>query len=149
MVNKVRVFRGMFEYDNTQMERISNRIKYHMMEKSISLHELARICNCSSDKIFSYAHGNCKEDKMDIETLKMIAEYFGQDKYYFCNEYLQFLDCVDGATFLKKKRKEYQMSQRDFAEMLSISVKKYKTYESGRIRIQYQVWEIIKTHFKI
>lgn len=78
---------------------------------------------------------------MDIETLKMMAEYFGQDKYYFCNEYLQFLDCVDGAAFLKEKRKEYQMSQREFAEMLGISLASYKKYEMGDVKFPQRYWD--------
>lgn len=81
---------------------------------------------------------------MDIELLKKMADYFGVDKYCFCNEYHVFIDVTDVPEYLKKMRKDRGVTQRKFASMLGIPLASYKTYEEGRVRIPERYWRYIK-----
>lgn len=114
-----------------------------MAEYRIPQRELAKACGCSIDTIFSYANGKCREENMDIGILKKIAAYFGKEEYYFCNEYLKFIDTVNVPKWLKEKRKEQNMLQREFAARLHIPLDNYKVYEVGIIRLQFRYWKEI------
>lgn len=41
---------------------------------------------------------------MNISVLKRLAKIFGQEEYYFCNEYLIFVDRVNVPAYLLEKR---------------------------------------------
>lgn len=84
---------------------------------------------------------------MDIELLKKMSDYFGVDKYYFCNEYHVFIDMTDVPEYLKRTRKNRGMSQKKFANMLGIPLASYKGYEEGRVRIPEKYWYYIR-HFQ-
>lgn len=143
LISSVRIFRGMHQYEKEKMKHISYRLKYHMAEYRISQLELAKACGCSIDTIFSYANGKCREENMDIGILKKIAAYFGKEEYYFCNEYLKVIDTVNVPEWLKRKRKERNMLQREFAARLHIPLESYKAYEAGTIRLQFRYWKEI------
>lgn len=144
LISSVRIFRGMHQYEKEKMQHISYRLKYHMAEYRISQPELAQVCGCSIDTIFSYANGKCREENMDIGILKKIEAYFGKEEYYFCNEYLKFIDTVNVPEWLKRKRKERNMLQREFAAKLHIPLNNYKAYEAGIIRLQFRYWKEIE-----
>lgn len=80
---------------------------------------------------------------MDIAVLKKMAEYFGMEKYYFCNEYHVFVDTVNVPGYLKGIRKAKGMSQREFCEMLQIPLAAYKKYETGDVRIPGKYYRVI------
>lgn len=144
LISSEKVFRGMHKYDEEKMKYISCRIKYHMAKYKISQLKLAEVCGCSSDTIFSYANGKCREENMDIEILKKIAIQFEKEEYYFCNDYLKFMDTVNVAEWLKKKRKERNMTQRQFASKLHIPLEHYKVYEAGINRLQFRYWKAVE-----
>lgn len=131
----------MYEFDPEKMQTISGRIRYHMKERGITRSILANRCGCSKDTIGSYMNGRCREEHMDISLLKKIADCLGQPEYYFCSEYLKFLDTKNTAAFLKEKRKEGGMTQRQFAAALEIPLNNYKKYESGHGRLPYRYWK--------
>lgn len=115
-----------------------------MAKNKISQSKLAEVCECSIDTIFSYANGKCREENMDISILKKIAMYFGKEEYYFCNDYLKFIDTENVTEWLKKKRKERNMTQRQFASKLHIPLEHYKVYEAGINRLQFRYWKVIE-----
>lgn len=127
----------------TKMKNISYRIRYHIAERKISQAKLAKVCGCSKGIIFSYVNGNCREENMDIKILKKMAVYFEKEEYYFCNEYLKFMDTVDVAKWLREKRIERNMTQRCFAASFDIPLNNYKAYEEGKVRLQFPYWENI------
>lgn len=144
LVSKVRIFAGMHAYDQKKMEDISYRIRYHMAEHKISQPKLAEICGCTRDRIHVYVNGHCSEANMDVRILKKMALYFGKEEYYFCNDYLKFIDTVNVPEWLKERRMKYQMSQSKFAAFIGIPLQKYKLYEIGKVRLQGQYWENLK-----
>lgn len=142
-----KVFSGMLIENDKLESSISARIRYHRQKAKIAQPELAKAVGCSRDRIFCYENGRTSEEKMDIELLKKMADYFGVDKYYFCNEYHVFIDTTDVPEYLKKMRKDKRMSQRKFANMLGIPLASYKGYEEGRVRIPEKYWYYIR-HFQ-
>lgn len=117
------------------------RIQYHMAEQHVSREMLANACGCTKSLISSYIHGRCKEENMDISVLKDMAKYLKKETYYFCNEYLFFLDTEDVPECLREIRRKVAISQRKFAKLHDISLHRYKTYESGKVRLQYDAWK--------
>lgn len=139
----------MNQYFCLKDQNIADRIRYHMAEYKMTINAMAEICDCSRDLIFSYMHGHCTEENMNIQVLKKMANYFGKEKYYFCNEYLEFIDCEDVSSFLKCMRKKYGLNQRQFAKMYGIPIASYKGYESGRNRLPFEYWKRIISHSEV
>lgn len=80
---------------------------------------------------------------MDIAALKKMAEYFGMEAYYFCNEYHVFVDTADVPEYLKGIRRAKGMSQREFCEKFQIPLPAYKKYEIGKVQIPGKYYRII------
>lgn len=112
-----------------------------MWKAGITISDLAEKCGCSRDVIYAYRSRKCREDKMNISVLKRLAKIFGQEEYYFCNEYLIFVDRVNVPAYLLEKRTKRKMSQRQYAAFLEISADCYKLYEVGHTRLQYHAWK--------
>lgn len=137
------VFLGMFD-DYCGMEnKIYIRIKYFIKKSKVSYQELGAAVGCSHDTVFVYANGKIVEEHMNIGILKRMAEYFGVEAYYFCNEYHVFVDTTDVPEYLKKIRKEKRMSQKEFAEATGVSLASYKKYETGAVRIPEKYYQVI------
>ncbi len=135
-----KVFSGMFTERDRLEGSISDRIRYQRLKAKISQPKLAKAVGCSRDRIYCFENGKTSEEKMDIELLKKMADYFGLDKYYFCNEYHVFIDTTDIPEYLMKMRKERGLTQKKFASMLGIPLASYKGYEEGRVRIPERYW---------
>ena len=90
-----------------------------------------------------YANGKISENRMDVGVLKKMAEYFGMETYYFCNEYHVFVDITDVPKYLKGVRREKGMSQREFCEAFQIPLAVYKKYETGAVRIPEKYYRIV------
>lgn len=133
----------MSKYQEGQRTSIAVRIKYHMAEMDISQQKLADVCGCHRDLIYSYIHGKCKEENMDISILKCMAQFFKKPTYYFCNEYLKFLDTENVPERLRSLRRKLEMTQREFSERYEIPLASYKGYEAGKTRLQYEYWKRI------
>ena len=138
------VFEGMFTEDTILEKSIALRIRYYMQWKKISQPKLAIAVGCSRDTIYRYENGIVPEGNMSIEILKKIADYFGVNQYYFCNDYHVFIDTTDVPQILKRLRNKKQMSQREFAKKKNIPIAVYKAYESGRVRVAEKYWEKLK-----
>ena len=133
----------MFEETSGRESDIPDRIKYHLHRSKTSHWKLAKALGCSRDTVFSYANGKISEDRMDVAVLKKMAEYFGTEPYYFCNEYHVFVDTVDVPKYLKGIRKAKEMSQREFCEMFQIPLAAYKKYETGAVRIPGKYYRVV------
>ena len=125
-------------------QSIASRIRYQMQKARISQPKLAQAVGLTKDRIYTYENGKIAEENMDIEILKKLAEYFGVDQYYFCNEYHIFMDTTDVPQTLKRLRSKKQMSQREFAKKENIPIAAYKAYESGRVRLAEKHWKKLK-----
>lgn len=137
------VFPGMFEQTPEKDANISDRITYHLHRTKTSHWKLAKALGCSRDTIFSYANGKISEDRMDIVVLKKMAEYFGMEAYYFCNEYHIFVDTADVPEYLKGIRRAKGMSQKKFCEAFQIPLTAYKKYETGAVRIPGKYYRVV------
>lgn len=122
------------------MTRISGRINFELFDREIPKARLAREVGVSRDLVSNYTSGYFHEESMDISALKAFAVYFGKDTYYFCNAYHRFVDIVDVPKLLKGLRNEKGVSQRVFANELSITLTMYKSYEWGKCRVPYSVY---------
>ena len=94
--------------------------------------------------IYDYTNPDYPEGSMRPETLIRFAEYFGEERYYFCNGYHKFLAVVDGGSFLSGIRKKRNMSQSQFARWLGIPLANYKKYENGKCRLPEKVFDRLK-----
>ena len=139
-----KVFWGMFTEEEMLEQSIASRIRYQMQKARISQPKLAQAVGLTKDRIYTYENGKIAEENMDIEILKKLAEYFGVDQYYFCNEYHIFMDTTDVPQTLKRLRSKKQMSQREFAKKENIPIAAYKAYESGRVRLAEKHWKKLK-----
>lgn len=83
---------------------------------------------------------------MSIDLLKKIAAYLKKDTYYFCNDYLRFIDTADVPKELRKQRQEKGMSRKMFADAYGIRLDSYKRYEYGIGRLPYEYWKRIFGH---
>lgn len=137
------VFLGMFDDYHRMEDKIYIRIKYFVKKSKVSYQELGAAVGCSHDTVFAYANGRVAEGRMNISILKRMAEYFGVEAYYFCNEYHVFVDTTDVPEYLKKIRKEMKMSQKEFAEATGVSLSSYKKYETGAVRIPEKYYRVI------
>lgn len=146
MVSCIKVFKGMHDYGGTIADSTAYRLRYHMAEHKISQAHLARVCGCSRDTIYAYVNGECREENMNISVLKKAAVYFGKPPYYFCNEYLKFIDTTDVSGYLKAMRKESGMTQAKFAELYDIPLVRYKGYETGKVRLPFVYWKRLFPH---
>lgn len=133
----------MFADKDTMKQSISARIRYHVRKAKVSQPELAKAVGCSRDTIFSYMNNKISESSMDIHVLKKLAEYFGVNEYYFCNDYHIFVDSRNVPETLKELREKEGVTQRAFADMLEIPLVSYKNYEQGRVRLPERYWEKI------
>lgn len=137
-VKSERYFENMpVEFD---MEKISDRLNYEIYNRRIPKTKLAREMGVSKDLVYSYTGGNFPEESMQISVLKSFAAFFNKDAYYFCNDYLKFVDTVDAAKLLKRIRQDKGITQRKFASELNITLAKYKSYENGKSRMPYLVY---------
>ena len=142
------VFQGMFMENKMLEKSISAKIKYQMQKAKISQPRLAKAIGCSRDRIWTYANGKVSEGYMDIDFLKKLADYFGLDQYYFCNDYHVFVDTVNVSDILKELRKRKGLSQREFAKKMKIPLTSYKVYETGKTRFAEKHWEKLKQQLK-
>ena len=142
------VFQGVL-MENKMLERsISARIKYQMQKAKISQPRLAKAVGCSRDRIWTYANGKVSEGYMDIDFLKKLADYFGLDQYYFCNEYHVFVDTVNVPEVLKEVRRKTGMTQKEFAKMKKIPLTSYKIYETGKTKIAEKCWKRLRRELR-
>lgn len=132
--------------DTFDMDRICDRLRYALLYKNISVSQAAKELRVSRDLIFDYINYKCPEDSMQVKYLIKFAEYFGEDKYYFCNEYHRFLDSVDMEKLLRGLRTEHNMTQKEFAGYLGISLSRYKAYEQGRCKASKEMFDILKNN---
>lgn len=144
LIIAVNVFKGMNLSNNYDMDRICDRLRYELRKKRISNEKAARELGVSRDLIFDYINPNYSESSMQVETLIKFADYFGKEKYYFCNDYHIFLDTVDAGSFLRKAKLEYNMTREEFAQYLDISYTRYRSYEDGRCKIPREVFDKLK-----
>lgn len=134
----------MHEYDEEKMKYIAYRIQYHVRKNNMSYVELSRRIGCSRDTMMRYVNIEYEEASMNIENLKRIANVFQVNEYYFCNDYHVFLDKVNGGSYLKILRMKHKLSQLRYSQKLNIPYSNYKTYESGKAKVPYKVWLLIK-----
>ena len=125
---------------------VAARIRYCMAEAGVTQSELARACGVGLDRINKYLNGHCREENMSIDLLKKIAAYLKKDTYYFCNDYLRFIDTADVPKELRKQRQEKGMSRKMFANTYGIRLDSYKGYEHGDYRLPYKYWKKIFCH---
>ncbi len=144
-----KVFWEMFTEKEVLEQSIASRIRYQMKKAKISQPKLAQAVGLTKDRIYTYQSGEIAEENMDIGILKKLAEYFGVDQYYFCNEYHVFMDTTDVPQLLKQIRAKTGLSQREFAKKTGIPVAAYKIYESGRVRLQERYWVKLKEHIRL
>lgn len=144
LVIKIKIFTGKVYLESFDMERICNRLRHALIQKNVSANQAARDIGVSRYLMSDYINYKYSEDSMQVETLIKFAEYFGEERYYFCNEYHRFLDSVDGGKLLRELRAEHNMTQREFAAYLGVSHYRYKTYEEGRCRISREVFNALK-----
>lgn len=144
LIITVNVFKGMNLSNNYDMDRICDRLRYELRKKRISVAKAARELGVSQDLIFDYINPNYSENSMQVETLIKFADYFDKDKYYFCNDYHIFIDTVDGGSFLRKMKLEYEMTREEFAQYLGVSYTRYRSYEDGRCKIPREVFDKLK-----
>lgn len=130
----------MLIYKNINDDKISNRILCELSKQHISKSRFSKMCGVSRDTIIRYTNSNTKEYAMDVKILKIIEIKLGLEEYSLCLEYHKFLDCVNGAKWIKNKRLSYGMTQKDFSEKLHTSLSLYKGYEGGLINIPYDIW---------
>ena len=142
------MFQGMFADEKILEKSISARIRYQMQKAKISQPKLAKAVGLTRDRIYVYENGKIEEGSMNIEILKRLAEYFGLDKYYFCNEYHVFMDTTDVPQLLKRIRAKEGLLQREFAEKTGIPLATYKVYESGKARLQERYWMKLKEQIR-
>lgn len=133
----------MFVDRNDMEQSISVRIRYHVQKEKISQPKLAKAIGCSRDTIFAYMNNKTPESRMDINVLKKLADYFGVDKYYFCNAYHIFTDTEDVPRILKRLREKEGVTQKVFAYMLEIPLDSYKSYEQGKAQLPERHWRKI------
>lgn len=142
------VFSGMFDDYYGMENKIYIRIKYFIKKSKISYRELGEAVGCSHDTVFAYANGKIAEGHRNIGLLKEMADYFGVETYYFCNEYHIFVDTTDVPEYLKKIRKEKNMSQKEFAENTGVSLSSYKKYETGAVQIPEKYYHVVTNRRK-
>ena len=142
--SSVKIFNGMHaaDIDND----VAARIRYCMAEAGVTQSELARACGVGLDRINKYLNGHCREENMSIDLLKKIAAYLKKDTYYFCNDYLRFIDTADVPKELRKQRQEKGVSRKMFANTYGIRLDSYKRYEYGIGRLPYEYWKRIFGH---
>ena len=135
--------------ENKMLEKsISAKIKYQMQKAKISQPRLAKAVGCSRDRIWTYANGKVSEGYMDIDFLKKLADYFGLETYYFCNDYHVFVDTANVSEALKKMRRKTGMTQKEFAKIKKIPLTSYKIYEIGKTRIAEKYWKRLRRELK-
>lgn len=139
----------MFTEEEILKQSIAFRIRYQMQKAKISQPKLAQAVGLTKDRIYTYQSGRIAEENMDIGILKKLAEYFGVDQYYFCNEYHIFMDTTDVPQLLKRMRAKAGLSQREFAKKIGIPLAAYKVYESGRVRLQERYWVKLKEKIRL
>lgn len=115
-----------------------------MDKEKVSQPKLAAAIGCSRDTIHYYTNAKVPESRMNIRLLKKMALYFGVEEYYFCNEYHVFIDTTDVPEYLKRVRKKNGMTQRQFVEILNISLSSYKCYEVGKMKISEESYYKLK-----
>ena len=126
------------------MDKISGRLRYALLENRIPYQRAAREMGVSRDVLFDYTSPDYPESAMQPQTLIKFAEYLGKERYYFCNEYHKFLDIVKTGEFLQGLRMRHGMTQKQFADFLGITLASYKKYEEGRGRLPLKVFEKLK-----
>lgn len=144
MILILRIFKGMELFDDLDMDKIADRLKFALLARGISCQRAAREMGVSRDLIFDYTNPKYSEDSMQPQMLVRFADYLGEEKYYFCNEYHKFLDAVDGGRFLLEIRKKYNVTQRQFADYLGIPLASFKKYENGKGKLPKRVFDQLK-----
>lgn len=144
IVLHAKVVKGFEFFDTYDMSRVCDRIRMELNMCQMSKEKVAKEIGVSRDVLYDYVKPVYLEKSMQPQILIKLAEYFGKDKYYFCNDYHRFLDEVDGKAYLKGKRTEHNMSQRQFAKTLEISLPRYKAYESGKNKIPMELWKMLQ-----
>ena len=145
LVIKIKIFTGKVYLESFDMERICNRLHYALIQKNVSANQAAKDIGVSRYLMSDYINYKYSEDSMQVETLIKFAEYFGEERYYFCNEYHRFLDSVDAGKLLRELRSEHNMTQREFAAYLEISHFRYKSYEEGRCKVSRELFDTLKS----
>ena len=145
LVIKIKIFTGKVYLESFDMERICNRLRYALIQKNVSANQAAKDIGVSRYLMSDYINYKYSEDSMQVETLIKFAEYFGEERYYFCNEYHRFQDSVDAGKLLRELRSEHNMTQREFAAYLEISHFRYKSYEEGRCKVSRELFDTLKS----
>ena len=143
-VLRVKVFRGMIPPDDFDAGRISDRLRYAFRRKGVSYQRVSEELGIGKDLLRNYLNLNYCESSMQVEILLKLADYFGEEKYYFCNEYHKFIDTVNIGDFLRKTKQKYHMTRKEFAGYLGVTFSAYRTYESGKNRLPRNVFERLK-----
>lgn len=130
--------------ENYDMNKICDRLRYELRAKKISNLKAAKDVGVSKDLVYDYTNKNYPERSMQVGTLKKFAKYLDKDDYYFCNDYHQFMDTTDVGKILLEVRGKYNMTQKQFACYLGISLTNYKKYETGRCKLPREVYDKLK-----
>ncbi len=130
--------------DTTDMDSICGRLRYALKQKKVSGGQAARDLGVSRDLVLAYTNYNYPEDSMQVKYLTKFAEYFGEERYYFCNEYHRFLDTVEADRMLLESREKCKMTQREYADHLGIPYYRYKSYEEGRCKISREAFDLLR-----
>ena len=126
------------------MDKICDRLRYSLRQNRISYLKAAKDMGVSRDLIFDYTNPDYPEKSMQVKTLIKFADYLGEERYYFCNEYHWFLDIVDIGAFLQDLRRKHEKTQKQFADYLEIPCYRYKTYESGKCKLPQEVFDKLR-----
>lgn len=105
IIVSLRIFKGMDLWNDFDMDKIADRLRYALLTKKISYQRAAREMGVSRDLVFDYTNPEYSESSMHPEILIKFADYLGEEKYYFCNEYHIFLEQVDAGSLLRKLKK--------------------------------------------
>ncbi len=145
--SKRRIYKDILYYESNEDTRIADKIMKELRKRNISKAKFAQLCGINRDTVLRYTGKKMSDYQMNIKTLGLMENTLGVEKCTFFNKYHRFIACVDGGKWLKEKRKVLGMTQKEFADRLTVPLYLYKAYEQGNTKVPYAVWNKLCSFF--
>lgn len=117
------------------------KLKKLRMDKNMTQQELAKILKISSSTIGMYEQNRRSPD---IETLKLIADYF-----QCSTDYLLGKNDIENMNRLSLLRKSHNMSQAELAEKLGVTQQTISKYENGSREPDTETLKLLSSIFNV
>lgn len=132
-------------YEISDLTSIGGKLKYYRLKANLLQEDLATLSGIHVCTIKRFENNQVLPE---LETCRKLGEAIGINPSLLYDEYLSFIDS-DYSTIIKRLRKEFNLTQDTFAQMLGISKKTLSFWERAAAYPSKASYETLSKYIKM